>query len=137
MSQFIKNKLDLDNMDVKRIALIGYSPVSYFQSFGQALESAGFEVYWAHITRSATINHTNMLFTTSTKILDTTANFRPDLSDVEKCKRELAEYEFEAGPRINDIILMDRILRNKSNGFALCYLNHLQHVLSKFFIKIY
>jgi hypothetical protein len=122
-------------MNLKRIALIGYSPATYFQRFGQTLEDAGFEVYWVHITRSAAIDHKSIFLIPSTKILDTTAHFYPDLSDVERCKKELAALECGAGPRINDIILMDRILRIKSNTFALCYLNHLQHILSKFFIE--
>jgi hypothetical protein len=122
-------------MNQKRIALIGYSPADYFQSFGQTLEDSGFEVFWVHITRSAANNHKKMLPTPSASILDATENFRPDLSDAEKCRKELAELECIGSPRINDIILMDRILRNKSYPFVLCYLNHLQHVLSKFFTE--
>ena len=122
-------------MNIKRIALIGYSPVSYFQSVGKSLEDTGFDVYWVHSTRSAAIDHKNMQFTESTKIIDTTENFCSNLNEVERHKKELAKFEYEGGPRINDIILMDRILRNKSYHFALCYLNHLQYVLSKFFTE--
>lgn len=122
-------------MNKKRIALIGYSPANYFKSFGQTLENSGFEVFWVHITRSAAINHNNILPTPSSRILDTTQNFWPDLSKIEKCEKELAELECVGGPRIKDIILMDRILRYKSYAFAVCYLNHLRNVLSEFFAE--
>jgi hypothetical protein len=119
----------------KRIALIGYSPADYFHSLGQTLEDSGFEVFWVHITRSAAENHINMYPAQSTNILDTTANFKPDLISSERCKEELAELEIVGSPLINDIILMDRILRNKSYSFALCYLSHLKCVLLEFFTK--
>lgn len=128
-------KIGLDNMHNKRIALIGYNPADYFKSFGLTLEDSGFEVFWVHITQSAANKHNNMLFTPSTKILDTTANFRPNLSDIERCKKELAELECLGSPRVNDIINMDRILRKKNYAFTLCYLSHLKSVLTKFFIE--
>ena len=121
------------NVQQKRIALIGYNPAGYFVSLGKALEDSGFEVFWAHITRGATKEHEALGCTAPTNILDTTEGFVPDLSSVERHKKELSELESAENPRINDIILMDRILRHKSHAFALCYLNHLQRVLSKFF----
>ncbi|MBM3349482.1 MAG: hypothetical protein FJY58_07290 [Betaproteobacteria bacterium] len=122
-------------MNRKKIALIGYSPANYFKSFGETLEDSSFEVFWVHITRSAAIDHRNLLTTPPEKILDTTENFRPDITDIKRYGKELEELEYLGSPRINDIILMDRILRNKSYAFALCYLNHLQSVLLKFFLE--
>ncbi len=119
----------------KRIALIGYNNIYYYENLGKALEDAGFEIFWIYILQSDANKHNNMLTTPSDRILDTTANFCPDLSDAERCRKELAVLERVGSPRINDIILMDRILRNKSYAFALCYLNHLQNVLTKFFIE--
>jgi hypothetical protein len=119
----------------KRIALIGYSPIDYFQNLGKTLEVAGFEVFWVHNMRSVANNHKKTLSTPSARILDTTENFSAYLRNTETCMKELADLECLGGPRINDIILMDRILRNKSYSFALFYLNHLQKVLSKFYIE--
>jgi len=121
-------------MNKKRIALVGYTP-DYFRSFGNALEESHFEVFWVHGTRSTAKYHENNSSTGSVRCLDTTANFRQDLSDVARCKKALSELESAGNPRINDVILMDRILRNKHYLFALCYLNHLQQLLSRFFTE--
>jgi capsular polysaccharide biosynthesis protein len=118
-------------MNQKRIALIGYDP-DYFQTFGQALDEGGFEVFWVHITRDAARAHRAMSCTPPERILDSTAGFRPELSDAERCRNELSQLESASNPRIHDIILMDRILRNKSYRFASCYINHLQQLLSNF-----
>jgi hypothetical protein len=126
---------NLEDMSQKRIALIGYSPADYFYTFCLALESSGFEVFWVHSCQSASNNHKSKLCTPPARILDTTENFRTDFLNKEICRKELLELESAGGPRINDIILMDRILKNKSYTFALCYLSHLQEVLTKFFIS--
>jgi hypothetical protein len=118
-------------MNQKRIALIGYDP-DYFQSFGQTLEEGGAEVFWVHITRDAARTHRAISRTPPARILDSTAGFRPDLNDTERFRKELSQLESALNPRIHDIILMDRILRNKSYRFAYCYIHHLQQVLSKF-----
>jgi capsular polysaccharide biosynthesis protein len=121
-------------MNQERIALIGYHPAAYFEGFGRCLEDAGFQVFWVHITRAAAENHRRLAFTPSDRILDTTADFRPALGDTERCRKELSELDSVGGPRIHDIILMDRVLRSKSYPFALCYLNHIQRVLTALFV---
>ncbi|MGH8221522.1 MAG: hypothetical protein ACREQZ_00980 [Woeseiaceae bacterium] len=121
-------------MDKKRIALIGYSP-GYFQSFAQALEHSGFEVYWVHSLSSAAKYQVRALSTPPARVLDTTEKFIPSLHAIENCKQTLAALESAEGPKINDIILMDRILRRKAHVFALYYLHHLQRVLLKFFTE--
>jgi hypothetical protein len=121
-------------MTRKRIALIGY-PSDYFQSFGEALEQSGFEVYWVHSSRSAAKDHFAKFPPTPDRILDTTQGFQIGQCDYESAKRHLAELESPAGPRINDVILMDRILREHEYGFALCYVNHLRETLTQYFTK--
>lgn len=117
----------------KRIALIGYHPADYYAGLAKALEEVGFEVFWVHGTRGAVNRQKSRLTTPPANILDTTEDFRADLNNADGCRRELSELERPGCPRINDIVLMDRILRNKDYKFSLCYLHHLQRVLSKFF----
>lgn len=118
----------------KRIALVGY-PVAYFGSFAAALEGAGFEVFWVHSIRSEALRHIREFAGASNTILDSTEGFAPDLSQLDSYRAELAALESPDGPRIHDIILMDRVLRKKSYGFAVAYLAHLQRVLRRFFLE--
>jgi len=120
-------------MTKKRIALIGNHPADYYHRFAQALECSGFQVFWVHGTRGAAKLHKQRLSTPVANILDTTDGFHPIFDRVEVCRNELTELEGDGNPRINDIVLMDRVLRRKGYPFALCYLNHLQRVLSRFF----
>jgi hypothetical protein len=129
----ITNTYDCE-MKRKTIALVGYPPV-HFRDFGDALENADFQVFWVHPTRSAARDHVRRFNGSAERILDSTAGFSPDWSSVERCKQELAQLESARRPLINDLILMDRMLKRKSHDFAICYLNHLQHVLTKFFVN--
>jgi hypothetical protein len=116
-------------MNYKRIALVRYTP-GYFWSFGQALEQTGFEVYWINAMYSDArylLDHG----VSSERVLDTTW-FEPSAYDLAECRRRLAKLEISDGPRIHDIILMDRILRNKPQEFAIKYLGHMEQIISAF-----
>lgn len=115
----------------KRIALIGYDPAEYFRNFAEALEAAGFEVFWVHITRGAAEQHRKLSFTPDRNILDTTAGFDPRAADAVNTD-QLSLLECAGAPRLNDIIRMDRILRHKPYAFALRYLDHLRRVVAEF-----
>jgi hypothetical protein len=121
-------------LNAKRIALIGYV-ADYFHNFGETLERSGFEVFWVHTSRSAAREHERRFPSAPPQILDATAGFRPGLCDVERARGRLSELESVGVPRINDIILMDRILREKPHNFALCYIDHLRGELTRYFTE--
>ena len=116
-------------MNHKRIALVNYTP-SYFLPFGQALEQTGFETYWVNSL------HSDALFLSKHGIpvnrnLDTTA-FDPSTLSLEECRTRLSLLEGEDRPRINDIIMMDRLLRTRKYDYAIKYLGHLEKVVTAF-----
>lgn len=118
-------------MTSRRIALVRYTP-DYFLSFGQALETAGFEVFWINSLRSdcCSLQEAGV---PDTHWLDTTAEFRPEDMALDECRERLGALERGAGgPRIYDIIMMDRLLRKKPADFAIRYLAHLEKTISAF-----
>lgn len=117
---------------MKRIGLIGYTP-DYFLGFGRALEQAGFEAFWINSRRSD-CEYLRQCGVPEKSFLDT-ATFDPSAHSLEECKAALSVLDSGDGPRINDIILMDRILRKKPYEFAILYLAHLQRVVAKFIIR--
>lgn len=116
----------------KRIALVRYQP-DYFQPFSRALAAQGFDVYWVNSHRSQHIRLTTGWAVPASQSLDTTARFHPESVDIQRCVADLATIESAAGPRIYDLILMDRILRRQPTDAALRYLHHLQQVLTAYF----
>lgn len=116
-------------MNHKRIALVRYTP-DYFLGFGQTLEQAGFEVYWINSLRSDA-QYLLDRDVSPEHVLDT-AGFNPSAYDLAECRGRLAKLETGDGLRIHDIILMDRLLRNKSQDFAIKYLGHLEQVVSTY-----
>jgi hypothetical protein len=116
----------------RNIALVRYQP-EYFQAFSSALASSGFEVYWVNSHRSQHLRLTRRLGVPASRSLDTTARFDPEAVDIPTCRTQLATLESERGPRIYDIILMDRVLRRQPTDVALRYLHHLQRVLTDYF----
>ena len=116
-------------MNHKRIALVRYTP-DYFWGFGQTLKQAGFEVYWINSLRSDA-QYLLDRDVSPEHVLDTTG-FDPSDYDLAECRRRLAKLETGDGPRIHDIILMDRLLRNKSQDFAIKYLGHLEQSVSTY-----
>ena len=118
----------------KSIALVRYQP-DYFQPFSRSLAEDGFDVYWINSHRSHHVRLTTQWGVPAARSLDTTSGFDPERDDIRTCAAELATIEPSRGPRIYDIILMDRILRRQSTDVALRYLHHLQKVLTAYFRK--
>ena len=118
-------------MNEKRIALVGY-PGDYFLSFARALEQGGFDVYWVTAVRS-NVRCLHGLGIPDERILDLAAGFQPGAMNVRECRERLAELERVRGPRVHDVILMDRTLRRKDQAFAIKYLHYLQTALTRFF----
>jgi len=116
----------------RRIALVRYQP-EYFEPFSRALAAGGFEVYWINSHRSQHVTLTTRLGVPQSHSLDTTAGFHPDAVDARTCQAALTVLESSRGPRIYDIILMDRFLRRQPTDVALKYLHHLQRVLTDYF----
>ena len=120
-------------MNRPRIALVRYA-TDYFLPFARALESGGFDVYWVHGLHSDAVAAAAGGVAAS-RSLDTTAGFVPDATPLAECRQRLSALENAAeGPRINDIILMDRLLRRKPHAFALRYLAHLERAVTAFLV---
>lgn len=121
----------------KKIALIGYEG-SYFKSFANALEETGFEVYWVCANRSEAVYLKNKMLIPEQRVLDVSIGIKKRNSNKRTSEEShliLSELETLDGPRIYDIILMDRILRNIKTSKALMYLAHLKKELTVFFEK--
>jgi len=128
---FMKN-LPITNHN--RIALIGVT--EKFGRFSLDLEKIGFEVFWVTARRSDARLIKKKLSVPSCKILDVTENFNEKDAakelNIEKSRKVLKELETENSPRIYDIILMDRFLRQRTTNHALIYLEHIYKELSEF-----
>lgn len=120
-------------MKNKNIALINY-PGHYFSGFAKSLEDLGFSVYWVCINRSDAQFLTKKMGVSASYVLDTTTGFDPTSMCIDVCRSNLAELEKSSTPRVNDVVLMDRVLRRKTSDFALKYIEHLNVVLTKFFV---
>jgi hypothetical protein len=114
-----------------RIALIGFTS-EYFLPFARALQEANIEVYWVHSLRSFT-HYLLKHGIGPDRILD--------LSDASLWQEvphdavdQLSQLEAADLPRINNIILMDRLLRQKPYAFAISYLAYSSRAISTFFI---
>jgi len=122
-------------MNKKNIALIGF-PGDYFYGFYQGLQEAGFEVYWVSTTKSM---HNGLLKNQKIEakyLLNPLEGFSEKNGtgkSIETLRVELAKYESDGLPLMNDIILMDRILRNRSSDTALRFLYHVIKQMESFF----
>ena len=118
-------------MTAYRIALVRYTP-AYFLPFGRGLEAAGFDVHWINSLQvdCQTLAQAGV---PDAQILDTTAGFDATQLQTAQARRILGALEQAVdGPRIHDIILMDRLLRRKPLDFALRYLAHVAQVVEAF-----
>jgi hypothetical protein len=112
-----------------RIALIGY-PAEYFLPFARALQLVGFEVFWiCALTADARYLYKQGVPLDS--ILDINTGFRVKGRHHE-CRSALSSFETENDPKINDIILMDRLLTRKDWRFSVELLHHVAEVTSAF-----
>lgn len=129
----MKSAPDHGDSMLKRIALIGY-PAEYFVPFARSLEEAGFQVFWV------TALHADACFLRSSgidssRILDTAYGFSADDYQYENSRTALLELESIDLPKINDIIMMDRILSKKSREFSIAYMSHLQKKIQAFLVE--
>lgn len=116
-----------------KIGLIGY-PAEYFLEFAKRLEKTGFEVFWiCALTSDATFLKENGVI--DRNILDVNVGFSETNRDIESSREILSRIESDAGPNINDIIMMDRILSKKSWRFSYLYLGHLTEVVTVFLLR--
>jgi hypothetical protein len=112
-----------------RIALIGY-PAEYFLPFSRALQEVGFEVFWVcALTADAQYLHSQDVPKSS--ICDINEGFRLT-GRHQECRDLLASLENETDPKINDIILMDRLLNRKDWRFSVELLHHVATEVSEF-----
>ena len=117
-------------MTIRRVALIGY-PTEYFLPFGAALEDADFEVFWVCALKADAkylVRHGIPL----SRVLEVNDSFRPGSRSLTECREELAGFENDTDPRVNDIILMDRLIRKKDWHFSIEYLHHVAVAISAF-----
>jgi hypothetical protein len=68
-------------------------------------------------------------------ILDTLATFDPRRHTGDNLIRSLKRLENGSPPYVNDIILMDRLLRRKPDQFGYAYLAHLDEVVSDYLVR--
>ena len=120
----------------RTIALINY-PGCYFKGFADALKEQGFNLVWVCINHSDAVYMTHEMSIPESQVLDVNLGFSPlsDDFDLEECRKNLSSLETEDGPRIFDIIQMDRMLRTKSTPFSLQYINHCAQAMRSFFCK--
>jgi hypothetical protein len=120
-------------MNGKRIALIGY-PAEYFVPFARALEESGFEVFWV-CALSADAKCLRGKGFGDLRILDLNQGFKPGVVSLADCRQQLALFENDTDPKVNDIILMDRLLSQKKGDFAIDYLRHVAAEVSSFLLS--
>ena len=117
-------------MTIRRVALIGY-PAEYFLPFAAALEDADFEVFWVCALK-ADAKYLVCHGIPVSRILDVNYSFRPGSRPLAECREELARFENETDPKVNDIILMDRLISKKDWHFSIEYLHHVGASISAF-----
>jgi hypothetical protein len=112
-----------------RIALIGY-PAEYFLPFALGLQEVGFEVFWV-CSLTADARYLLNQGVPKKSVLDITEGFRLT-GQHQNCRDALIAFENEADPKINDIILMDRLLNRKDWRFSVELLHHVATAISSF-----
>ena len=101
-------------------------------TFARALEACGFDVSWVAFQRSVARKLTAVHGHPLGSVLDITEGFASERIDPETARAALAALEPPEGPRINDIILMDRLLRTQPYDVAVAFLYHVQLRLAEF-----
>lgn len=118
-------------MTSRKIALVGY-PAEYFLPFAKSMEQADFQVFWVCALR-ADVNYLLRNGVLASHILDINSNFQLGRISSAICKEELVRYENDVDPKVNDIILMDRLLCKKNWNFSLQYIGHVARSVAAFF----
>lgn len=97
----------------------------------QRLEAHGYHVHWISF-RGYEHNWLRQNGVPQERILDTLGTFDPQRMRAEEVQRSLERLDGSGTPYVNDIILMDRLLRLKPDGFAYAYVAHLYRAISSF-----
>jgi hypothetical protein len=122
-------------MVFRNIAFINH-PVEYKEpmlEFCRALEVGGLKAFPVCILASDAQFLVRKLGMDRSRVLDVNEQFVSGAVDVATCRANLSELEKYGGPRILDIMHMDRHLRKKGTDFALQYLEHVHRVMVEFF----
>lgn len=117
-------------MNPRRIALIGY-PAEYFFPFAKALEEVNFEIYWVCALK-ADVNYLLRNGVLTSHVLDINNKFQPGTLPLSECRKELVRFENDIDPKVNDIILMDRLISKKDWRFSVEYLHHVATSTDRF-----
>jgi len=120
-------------MTVRRIALVGY-PAVYFRHFAQSLQDDGFEVYWICGLRADALTLVQA-GVPSSRVLDVNEGFAPGHMSLQQARQDAHHWESNGEPRVNDLILMDRLLSLKPTDFSLKYMAHLGSVVNAFLMR--
>jgi hypothetical protein len=97
----------------------------------QRLEAHGYRVHWISF-RGYERDWLLENGVAQSRILDTLGTFDPQRMRAEEVQHELDRLDGGGTPYVNDIILMDRLLRLKRDGFAYAYLAHLHRAINHF-----
>lgn len=114
----------------RMVALIGY-PAEYFLPFARAMQKYGFEVFWVCALK-ADVNYLARNGELASRILDLNHDFHPGAHPLSDCREVLSRFENDVDPKVNDIILMDRLMREKDWKFSIEYLHHVATSVADF-----
>lgn len=117
-------------MSNKKIVLVCY-PAVYFLHFAEALERDGFEVFWI-CALNADAQHLLSNGVTASRVLDLTQGSNHTKYSEAEVGLQLSYWEHSDLPKVNNIILMDRLLRLKPYEFARNYLLHVAESVAGF-----
>lgn len=112
-----------------RIAIVGF-PVDYYQPVQQALIDAGHEVLWIPYCRSD--RHRLMRHGTPSELILDPQTWLKGSLEASELMRVLGQLERESGPMVNDLILMDRILRRHPFEVARSVVARMGHSIREF-----
>jgi hypothetical protein len=101
--------------------------------FARRLEQHGYTVFWVSF-RQYELNWLRQQGVDDDRILDTSGGVREGLYADAEIDERLARLENGRAPFVNDIILMDRLVKLKSARFARTYLAHIERLLTAFLV---
>lgn len=117
-------------MSNKNIVLVCY-PAVYFLHFAEALERNEFNVFWICALNSD-VQHLLSNGVAPNRVLDLTQGFDQQKYSEAEVGQRLSYWEHMDLPKVNNIILMDRLLRLKPYTFARNYLLHVAENVANF-----
>jgi hypothetical protein len=115
-----------------RLLLVGY-PAEYFLSMAVALEADRFEVYWV-VPLLSDVRFLKSAGVSAERILSLDARFVRTVEGWDRSAEYLLRVESPDGPKVYDIIQMDRLLKTKDWRFAVNYLAHVARAVDAFVV---